>query len=194
MTEIDWSKAPAGANHYEPAATPNNRPVFWRVVDGVAREVWAMNPDGSVRDHFNYGPEGCLAFSPWRCIIKSVEWDGEGLPPPGTQCMVTPHNTLWGFDSLDTRRVQVMSYSADHVWLMELHSDGSGSLSFITTRTDKVDFEPYRSPSVVATEEREKAIAEMWSTYWQPQVSTAMEGLGLLYDAGYRKQVLPCPT
>jgi hypothetical protein len=105
--------------------------------------------------------------------------------------MVTPHNTLWGFDNLDTRRVKVVAYSADHVWLMELYSYGSESLSFITTRTDKVDFTPCRTPEQIAADERAAAIEEMWSTYWRPEVQTAFEGLGLLYDAGYRKQVAP---
>ncbi|WP_422402595.1 hypothetical protein [Pseudomonas sp. GZD-209] len=123
--------------------------------------------------------------------MNEAQWNGEGLPPPGTECMVTPHNTLWGFDNLDTRRVKVVARKADHEWLMELRSDGSESLSFITTRTDKVDFTPCRTPEQIAADERAAAIEEMWSTYWKPEVQTAFEGLGLLYDAGYRKQVAP---
>lgn len=43
----------------------------------------------------------------------------------------------------------------------------------------------------IAANERAAAIEEMWATYWKPEVQTAFQGLGLLYDAGYRKQVTP---
>lgn len=102
--------------------------------------------------------------------------------------MVTPHNTLWGFDNLDTRRVKVVARNADHEWLMELHSDGSESLSFITTRTDKVDFTPYRTPEQIAAEEREAIIGEMMDSCSElPSRQLCTD----LYDAGYRKQVAP---
>lgn len=94
-------------------------------------------------------------------LAGSPEWNGEGLPPVGADCVVTPQNTQWGFDNLDTRRVMVHAYAFDHVWLEELLSDGSGGLSFITTRTDKVDFAPYRTPEQVASDKRIEA-AQVW--------------------------------
>ena len=107
--------------------------------------------------------------------------------------MVTPHNTLWGFDNLDTRRVKVIARKADHEWLMELHSDGSESLSFITTRTDKVDFTPCLTPEQKEAMTREQAIEEMAGTAHIPgqPFMTKREVAARLYDAGYRKQVTP---
>ena len=49
------------------------------------------------------------------------------------------------------------------------------------------EFRQLRTPEQIAEEERQKAIDEMWSVYWQPEAPTAKEALGLLYDAGYRK-------
>ena len=140
-----------------------------------------MNPDGSVRDHFKYGTDGCQAYSPWRCIIKPIAWNGEGLPPIGAKCEVE-NEVEGGFDSVDEVLV---------------HTIINGSEVAVFKRQERIfmapagKFRPVRTKEQIAAEEREKAIAEMWSTYWQPQVSTAMEGLGLLYDAGYRKQVAP---
>jgi len=142
-----------------------------------------MNPDGSVRDHFNYGPEGCQAFAPWRCIIKPVEWNGEGLPPIGADVECTfavEEKKFWHRGTVAYRGVQ---------------PEGD---DFIVVKTDQFSacyregggmVRPYRTPEQVEADERTKAVDEMWSVYWQPDAPTAKEALGLLYDAGYRKQV-----
>ncbi|MFG0828810.1 hypothetical protein ACF8R6_10580 [Pseudomonas sp. CJQ_7] len=180
MSEIDWSKAPEGANHYQPAATPNNRPVFWRVEGDVAREVWAMNPDGSIRDHFNYGPDGCQAFAPWRCIVKPVEWKGEGLPPVGLEIECT--YDAWGY----WLKGKVLCYGEKMIFMEQESSKGDGKFEG-SMNPDGIRFRPICTPEQIAADERAKAIDEMWSVYWQPDVTTAKEALGLLYDAGYRK-------
>lgn len=124
--------------------------------------------------------------------MNDAHWNGEGLPPPGTECMVTPHNTLWGFDNLDTRRVKVVARQADYEWLMELYSDGSDSLSFITTRTDKVDFTPYRTPEQIAAEERGLAAQEWLKGIEQKYgKETADKCEDILMQAEGRKQVAP---
>lgn len=95
-------------------------------------------------------------------VVGLPEWGGSRIPPIGVDCLVTPHNTQWGFDSLDTRRVKVLGgYGGEYVWLMELHSDGTDSFSFVTTRSDKVDFAPYRTPEQVASDKR-IAAAQEW--------------------------------
>lgn len=119
------------------------------------------------------------------------KWGSSGLPPIGVDCLVTPHNTQWGFDNLDTRRVKVLAgYGGEFVWMMELHSDGGDSFSFITTRTDKVDFAPHRTPEQVASDKRIKA-AQEWlkgveQEYGQ-EVADKCEDI--LMDAEARKAV-----
>lgn len=105
------------------------------------------------------------------------EWDGAGLPPVGTRCIVTPHNEVWGFDCVDEYECVVRGYMGEYVWLE------NGSLNFITSRSDKVDFRPIRTPEQIAAEEREKFIDELI------KVTCIRRGeAGLIYDAGYRKQ------
>lgn len=87
-------------------------------------------------------------------------WDGSGRPPVDTVCWVTPHNTQWGFDTLDARKVRVLGYFTEHIWLVELYSDNSPAQVFVTTRTDKVDFEVYKSPEQIATDKRISAVKE----------------------------------
>lgn len=193
MTEIDWSKAPTGANQYQPAATPNNRPVFWRVEDGVAREVWAINPDGSVRDHFTYGPEGCQAYSPWRCIVKPVEWDGEGLPPLGADVECTfavEDKKFWHHGNVVYRGLQ---------------PEGD---DFIVVKTEQFSacyregggmVRPYRTPEQRAEEARKVEIAELADdiSAYQDHRDPCGRHFRLatfLIDQGYGKQVKTCPT
>lgn len=51
-----------------------------------------------------------------------------------------------------------------------------------------IHFRVIRTPEQIAADEREAAIEEMWRVYWQPDAPTAKQALGLLWDAGYRKQ------
>lgn len=119
-------------------------------------------------------------------------WSGEGLPTVGTDCIATPHNTQWGFEHVEDYRCLVLGYHHEAVWLMELHSDGSPSLSFISSRIDKVDFSPYRVPEQIAAEEREKAIDLMLEDAQRPgnHMMSRFHAEDL-YDAGYRKEVRP---
>ncbi|MBG4138620.1 hypothetical protein I4929_23825 [Pseudomonas aeruginosa] len=110
-------------------------------------------------------------------------WDGQGLPPVGTTCIVEPHNTLWGFSSTSGHERKILAYHTDYVWL------GNGDTPLETTRIDKVDFRPIPTPEQIATEEREKAINQMISDagYVDPKIGTFV-AMGNLYDAGYRRQ------
>lgn len=76
-------------------------------------------------------------------------WNGEGLPPVGCECVVTPHNTAWGFSSVDDYTGRVLAYDGEDFWFVML-----GGVK-VTSRTDKVDFRPIKSE---ADKKRDAAI------------------------------------
>lgn len=108
------------------------------------------------------------------------EWDGAGLPPVGTRCIVTPRNEVWGFDCVDEYECVVRGYMGEYVWLE------NGSLNFITSRSDKVDFRPIRTPERLAAEEREKGISDIAEDLGNKTWGVTIQEW--LYDLGYRKQ------
>lgn len=109
------------------------------------------------------------------CKIIQPQWTGEGLPPAGTDCE-------WrGFPTISWRKTTVIAYNGDKMWI-KTEEDGDYIESIAG------DFRAIRTPEQIAAEERAAAIEEMWNIYWQPDVPTAKQALGLLWDAGYRKQ------
>lgn len=177
--EIDWSKAPEGATHYthyrhavQPwlKGTPENG--FW----------WSNGAWQAFRLSDTVVP---IMFE--QSTPRHFAWNGEGLPPVGTVCMVYPHNTVWGFSSTSGHERTVLAYHGDFVWL------GQGDMALETTRVDRVDFQPIRTPEQIAADEREKAVddlcASIVSHYEAPKMSEHYLGLAkALHDAGYRKQ------
>lgn len=87
--------------------------------------------------------------------MSGIEWSGEGLPPVGAVCMVYAHNTLWGMQSTSGCEREILAYHGEFVWL------GIHGAPLETTRIDKVDFKPIRTPEQIAAEERERAINEI---------------------------------
>lgn len=80
---------------------------------------------------------------------QKTAWNGEGLPPVGCECVVTPHNTAWGFSSVDDYTGRVLAYDGEDFWFVML-----GGVK-VTSRTDKVDFRPIKSE---ADKKRDAAI------------------------------------
>ena len=106
---------------------------------------------------------------------ETPQWNGEGLPPAGA-------SVEW--------------FSAVYGWLGGRVVGHDGTVAVIShndgyTGCHPHGVRPIRTPEQLAAEARERAVEEMWSVYWQPHAATAKEGLGLLYDAGYRKQEQP---
>lgn len=179
MSNVDWSKAPEGATHWMPE-TEHWRNGFWK-------------RDGDVNYYFTGVAWRRSTNNPFdeQNIVKrpaAPQWSGEGLPPVWTVCMVYPHNTLWGFRSTSGHRRKILAYHGDFVWL------GNDCMALESTRIDKVDFKPLRTPEQIAAEEREKAIKAMVDVL---QVSDNLSGTaeyivcGILHDAGYRKLEQP---
>ncbi|HBP2068922.1 TPA: hypothetical protein L5Y18_001697 [Pseudomonas aeruginosa] len=168
---IDWSKAPEGCIG-----------AFARIISKTAFFVFSKRPSDymSREGYEGEGEDGDYhVFSEfWEWIDKP--WDGQGLPPVGTVCIVEPHNTLWGFSSTSGHERKILAYHTDYVWL------GNGDTPLETTRIDKVYFRPIRTPEQIAAEEREKAVGDMAMSI--QGVPYQYPTLYALYDAGYRRQ------
>lgn len=172
---VDWSEAPEGATHWMPESH-EWREGFWK-------------REGEANYFFDRGEWAFSGAKPFGhpALVKrpdASQWNGEGLPPVGTVCMVYPHNTLWGFSSTSGHRREILAYHGDFVWL------GNDCMALESTRIDKVDFKPLRTPEQLAAEARERAINEMRHIAEHDAHSRAVD-YGALYDAGYRKLEKP---
>lgn len=152
MTQIDWSKAPEGATHWTPES---------RVVCQFLKfdKEWFWFGEGWVQ----FGPGNDWMTQQLAGVISRPEpvdtqvWTGEGLPPVGTVCIITPHNNIWGFSDVADYLCKVLAYHDDFVWV-----DLSGASGVpVATRTDKVDFKPARTPEQIAADKRKSEIDEM---------------------------------
>lgn len=188
MSTIDWSKAPEGATH---ALLRSDRAVFFRqdieAFEWVAGEWHHVGPDlGELKcERDLIERPAAPIFAPQNDEsqnVARVQWDGEGLPPVGVECEVTPHNNVWGFSTLETRPCSVIAYHADFAWI-DLGLPGVP----VATRIDKVDFTPIRTPEQIAQQERLAAIEEMDAVFSSSFEGHRKDGLQALYDAGYRK-------
>lgn len=83
---------------------------------------------------------------------QQITWNGEGLPPVGTECEITAHNSRWGLLGGSSYLGSVIAYSGEDFWFK--HNDGTSTV----TRTDKVDFRPNRTE---AERKREDRIASL---------------------------------
>lgn len=102
-------------------------------------------------------------------------WDGEGLPPVGCECVVTPHNTAWGFSSVDNYTGRVLAYDGEDFWFAML-----GGVK-VTSRTDKVDFRPIKSE---ADKKRDAAIEAILSDMRTiPCDLSLRDEVAVIYDA-----------
>lgn len=172
MSNVDWSKAPEGATHWMPESQ------YWQ------EGFWKREGEAN---YFSRGGE--WEFSQAKpfghpALVKrpaAPQWNGEGLPPVGCECEVLNgdlSNAQW-------EKCTILFVGAHRVVY------DSESCSERVGYTDTLQFRPIKTPEQLAAEARERAVDEMWSVYWQPHATTAKEGLGLLYDAGYRKQEQP---
>lgn len=173
MTDIDWSKAPKLATHYNAAEGKNARIYPWMMLDD--RGIW----------HFYNHRE--LAWLPMSDIfpgehdvpvaVPNQAWTGQGLPPAGTVCEVKY------FDDWN----QTTIIGVDSRGLTVFESPWAGSQTPYAAIGYAEAFRPIRTPEQIAAEEREKAIdrmAEIAHTATGFCVNRA--DFAALYDAGYR--------
>lgn len=174
MEQIDWSKAPEGATHWEPDSD-DFEPSFMRKRNGVWECFW---PDEWIDARID--DEGRVE----RFIPRPTTWNGDGLPPVGTVCEV---------DHYGWRPCEVFAHKTE--------GEGGGTdVLFSSTRDDGLPtwnwyddparFRPLHTPEQIAAEEREKTVNEMWMCVYEetPQHTALLKkACADLYDAGYRK-------
>lgn len=175
--DIDWSKAPEGATHFDTAEYRIKS--FMKLEDGA----WYFWPPMSSEPSWGYwGADGVDSDTgPFVARPTDSKWNGEGLPPVGTVCELRAHKlNEWG------RAVIKFASRNVVVWDWE----GEPEISGLCTRyAHEVEMRQIRTPEQIAAEERDQAIKEMiagndheflqdWAAY--------------VYDIlGYRKQVKP---
>lgn len=151
-----------------------NNPV-WTIPEGiqyvvVKRRIYiklADDMDTAVVSRWQY--EAAISAS------QQPAWNGEGLPPVGCECLVTPHNNLWGFSMCGDYRGKVIAYKGERFWFEADFGDD------IISRTDKVDFKPIRSE---AERKREESISKIQSHAHVDFVAPISTGQAVaLYDA-----------
>ncbi|MBX5689026.1 hypothetical protein ISD91_27480 [Pseudomonas aeruginosa] len=183
---IDWSKAPSSATHYLPEQKDLGWEACWYKKDG---DKWLVLNCARLekRGHMEWVVDDSEVDKFVPLLVPrsafSSEWNGQGLPPVGTVCIVEPHNTMWGFSSTSGYERKILAYYGEYVWL------GHAETPLETTRIDKVDFRPIRPPEQIAAEERSKECDRIFvilsSVEREGNRSDMAEAL---YDAGYRRQ------
>jgi len=185
---IDWSKAPKGATHK--FSDPTTNP--WRDLSGETWKYWSEGEwiDSELRtDTFMKRQAHRLT------VVEPIGWTGEGLPPVGAVCeVVSPGYSNDRFDRFIGQTVTVIAHDvidADPVAVFRMPVDGQIDEQDYHALV-KQCFRPIRTPEQIAAEERTKTIDDMVKALGIDSPGTAdYIRCGLIYDAGYRKQVAP---
>lgn len=163
--ELDW---PDGAEFKGEGSDH-----FYRNVTSKSFEVWIRS-----RSCWETVP-GVPSYQPLipRPTERAVEWDGVGLPPAGTVCAVL--NSALGDPAWE--RCTIL-YSGKHRVMYDSES--------CEERVAFIQDLKFRTQEQIATEERERAVADMAEViHGQPVAGLKDSALYALYAAGYRKQV-----
>lgn len=162
MTDIDWSKAPEGAQYY--SASDDGFYTFYREIKESTYEIFYC---GGTRWVLRAGtPEEHCTIIP----RPSPSWNGEGLPPVGIECEVM-HGTYGWIGAKVVGRV--------------------GSTTVIRTNDGYAgvhphEIRPIRTPEQIAADEREAAIKAIVGLI-ESADSRDMTIAEAIYNAGYRK-------
>ena len=171
MNEIDWSKAPEGADKYN---TYNK--LFYK---GAQPDLQVFTHGGWKQSVFVKSDERFV------CRPTTPSWSGEGLPPVGVDCEFRHKGTRGEWIKCHVvgyHLGHLYGYCPEHEWFMRKH-DGVCHLRL----DDSVKFRPTRTPEQVAADEREAAIDEMLAATPAPGSDISLRVCEKLYDAGYRK-------
>lgn len=127
------------------------------LVDVRYRDMSETDGDSAGQLYWGFDNEtdDIIAYRLHKPEVKSAEWNGEGLPPIGAECVVTPHNSLWGFSSVDNYTGKVLAYDGEDFWFVML-----GGVK-VASRTDKVDFSLPRTESESKIAKAKFQIAEL---------------------------------
>lgn len=181
MEEIDWSRAPDGATHWDPVDRNHlqqlaNVSLVWNIAMGWVSHQDQYPNDLSLCDRLVKRPPQ----------EPKMAWSGAGLPPVGAVCVLSgqtacfkPIHPEWA-----GREVKIYAhFTADNG--AELAAYVSPDHMIGGVGVDKL-FLPLRTPEQIAYEEREKAIVEMLSGIDTSKPWSCAELAGLIHDKGYR--------
>ena len=98
-----------------------------------------------------------------------LPWDGEGLPPVGTECMTDK--------GCAERRVRMLCHGQTRCFVLDLDEDEEYSLLM-----DARNFRPIRTPEQIEANKRDLAIKDLMRLDGIYHAEAAS-----IYDAGYRK-------
>ena len=166
LKEVDWSKAPEGATHY-------NAECEYPWLRGVPASYY----DGG---WIEYKSDDPLWEGHFFNAVKRPGWDGSGVPPVGTVCEYRLNDGAWF-----TCKIVYMLSGTDDSFVA--YCDHLGIDQFLTFISDhyKLQLRKIKTPEQIAAEERQQVIDEMLD-FVVPCI-TYRNLIGALYDAGYRK-------
>lgn len=144
LKEVDWSKAPEGATHYNAACDCpwlKETPASY-FVEGM--NVWAKYRLDCSNHFIN-------------AVKRPQEWDG-GVPPVGTVC-----EYLWS-EGKEWRKCEIVAYYFANVVAVDVDSTA------VCLPTGL--FRPIKTPEQIAAEERLLAIDEMCNVIRESDLKT----------------------
>lgn len=174
---IDWSKSPEGATHWDPVDQNWLRQFYSCAFNWLeSKQEWA-------KKGWQYPDD--LSTMP-RLIARPASWTGEGLPPVGTVCEFKANILGWVQASITA--VTELSI----VFTRPSYQNGRPLVEERLPHKAIERFRPIRTPEQIAAEERELAITDICLLLDKdPSRPSLREKAGIIYDAGYRKQAQP---
>ena len=175
--QIDWSKAPEGATHYNPQCGD------WYMVDSDCVSYWSYSHSNWLESsHWNARKVFCIARP------TTPSWSGSGLPPVGVVCEVKLQEE-WSLCEIIAHFQQPQAMVAAFT-VAQFH--GGKKLDSKIAEC----FRPIRTPEQIASDEREAAIKRACE-----DIEKRMEGFNVqlsyslairaaieaMIDKGYRK-------
>ena len=170
LKEVDWSKAPDGATHYNEDCTwpwLKESPASYFVED---KKVWIEynSCTSNHKEHLN------------NAVKRPQEWDGSGIPPVGMVCEYRLNDGAWFMCKI----TYILSGTDDCFVAYCDHLSKDQFLTF-SSRHYKLQLRKIKTPEQIAAEERQQAIDEMEDLVHH--CITKRDVVSALYDAGYRK-------
>lgn len=186
MSDIDWSKAPEGATHWDTGG--NGRVAGWmRLSDGI----WSWWPvEGATCEKRWYATGNTQPVESF--IQRKSLWTGVGLPPVGTVCEFKAN--ILGWVQATITAVTEMSI----VFTRPSYQNGRPLVEERLPHKAIERFRPIRTPEQIAAEERIAEINQMigaindhpnkyQSVTHLSQLKIQEDACIDLYDAGWRK-------
>jgi len=163
MKEIDWSKAPVDATHYNQFARTWIKHLGSGIYQFLQGDEWSMG-------------FGCMD-SRYIERPKPEPWSGEGLPPVGTVCEYQRNDVSYRQEWVKV----TTKYFGKEMVVLEHSASGE---EYVEQAASCV-FRPTRTPEQIAAEELKAAIDEMSEV--TQGAHDWLQAFQKLHLAGYRK-------